>query len=208
VGKSNRERRWSFARSLEREREFHAWGTSHAGRCWRGEKRPTHCVADRLKAQRCMAESSRTTQANRQTLSHIANAIADMRNLSRCRLLSHVVLAIIYYRRSRKSGVGIRADVGCVIAEMSAIISDVGCVTDVYVPVSGARKAPGLTRGGKERARGGGSTSPPPLHCKLGVTGHTDAPGFSLLIGWDGVGADVELDQCPHILRIIANNSS
>jgi hypothetical protein len=31
-------------------------GTSRAGRCWGGEKRPTHCVADRHKTRRCIAE--------------------------------------------------------------------------------------------------------------------------------------------------------
>jgi hypothetical protein len=32
-------------------------GTSRAGRCWGGEKRPTHCVADRHKTRSCIAVS-------------------------------------------------------------------------------------------------------------------------------------------------------
>jgi hypothetical protein len=41
------------------------WGTSCAGRCWRGEKRPTHCAADRLKARRCIAVSPKRRAAPR-----------------------------------------------------------------------------------------------------------------------------------------------
>jgi hypothetical protein len=40
-------------------------GTSRAGRCWGGEKRPTHCVADRHKTRRCIAVSPNRRTAPR-----------------------------------------------------------------------------------------------------------------------------------------------
>jgi hypothetical protein len=82
--------------------------------------------------------------------------IAEVGYYCRSRLLSPAMAVI--------AEVGLRAeDVGCVIADVGCVIADVGCVTRVYVPASGARKAPGLTRGGKERAEGGGLHLAAPL---------------------------------------------
>ena len=43
---------------LSTQRRTPTWGTGFAGRCWRGEKRPAYCAADRLQARRCIAVSS------------------------------------------------------------------------------------------------------------------------------------------------------